>query len=164
MLAVNSPYLEICFRPTVETVNEARRMVAALYQPLLGDPDFASRIALTAHELLENALKYSIDGTTVIRVELSRREGAHKVKVETRNGLSTERRAGLDEVFSEMREAPNADAYYQYAMRRTRSMRHGSGLGLARIWAEGEMAISHSYDGDQVRITAVATVSQDLVK
>jgi hypothetical protein len=40
------PDLEICFRPTIETINEARRLVATLYAPLVGDADIASRIGL----------------------------------------------------------------------------------------------------------------------
>lgn len=156
---VDNPYLEICFRPTVATINEARRLVAALYAPLLGDPDAAGRIALATHELLENALKYSIDGSTVIRVELSRSKLPMTVRVETRNGISSERRQGLEEIFAEMHRAEHADAYYQFAMKRTRTLRHGSGLGLARIWAEGEMHLTRSYDGDEVRITATAEVN-----
>ena len=156
---VENPYLEICFRPTVATINEARRLVAALYAPLLGDPDAASRIALATHELLENALKYSVDGSTVIRVELSNGKLPTTVKVETRNGISPERKHGLEEIFAEMNQSENADAYYQFAMRRTRMMRHGSGLGLARIWAEGEMHVTRAYQGDEVTITAVAEVS-----
>ena len=155
---VENPYLEICFRPTVATINEARRMVAALYGPLLGDPDAAGRIALATHELLETALKYSIDGSTVIRVELSKGKLPTTVRVETRNGISPERKQGLEEIFAEMHRAENADDYYQFAMKRTRTLRHGSGLGLARIWAEGEMHLTRSYASDEVRITATAEV------
>ena len=54
--------------------------------------------------------------------------------------------------------AAPAEAYYQFAMQRSRTLRHGSGLGLARIWAEGEMLLTRAYDGDDVRITATAEV------
>ncbi|HVH43745.1 MAG TPA: ATP-binding protein [Labilithrix sp.] len=154
-----NPYIELCFRPTIATINEARRLVAAIYQPLLGDADAAGRVALTTHELLENALKYSVDGSTVIRVEVSRCHPGN-VKIETRNEISPERKAGLEEAFEEMQRAASAEAFYQFAMQRTRTLRHGSGLGLARIWAEGEMQISRSYIGDEVRITAVATLPE----
>lgn len=156
----DNPYLEIRFRPTVATVNEARRLVAALYEPLLGDADAASRIALATHELLENALKYSVDGATLIRVELSRHSKPGTVKVVTRNAITDQRREGLEEVFEEMRQAGCSDSYYQHAMRRTLTLKRGSGLGLARIWAEGEMALSRCYEGGDVLISAVATLKE----
>src|SRR5688572_9750736 len=137
-----NPYLEICFRPTVATINEARRMVNTLYGPIFDDADVASRIALATHELLENALKYSTDGATVIRIELSHERSPRQVKIETRNGISAERKEGLEETFTEMSNAASAAAFYQFAMKRTRTLRHGSGLGLARIWAEGEMTLT----------------------
>jgi two-component sensor histidine kinase len=158
MRGQENPYLEICFRPTVATINEARRLVATLYGPLLANLDLADRVALATHEMLENALKYSVDGATVVRVELSHSRGPRSVTIETRNLLSPERRAGLDEVFAEMARFGNAHEFYQFAMRRTRTLRHGSGLGLARIWAECDMRITHKFEGDEARVTAVLTI------
>ena len=85
-----NPYLEICFCPTIATVNEARRLVAALYGPLLDDQQVGARITLAVHGLLENALEDSLDGTTVMRVELSRgaRARAHEGRT-GRNAAST---------------------------------------------------------------------------
>lgn len=153
------PYLEIAFQPTVTTINEARRLVLSLFGPLLGSEDLAGRAALATHELLENALKYSSDGSTVIRVELSHASRTSTLTVETRNLVSDVRRAGLDEAFAEMRTFASAHGYYQHTMRRTRSLRDRSGLGLARIWAEGEMTLTHEYaNGNEARIKAALAV------
>ena len=155
-----NPYLEICFRPTVATINEARRLVAALYAPLVSSADIAQRIALTTHELLENALKYSVDGTTVLRIELSHEKGPRTLTVETRNVTSPDRKAGLVEAFDEMKRVGDATEYYQFAMKRTRTIRHGSGLGLARIWAEAEMSLSHAFSGDEARVIATLSIEE----
>lgn len=156
----DNPYFELSFCPTVATIAEARRFVSVLYTPLLGSPDVASRVALTTHELLENALKYSYDGKTVVRIEISRHARPSTVTVETRNRISAERKEGLETVFAEMRGAAGASEHYQVAMQRTRNTRHGSGLGLARIWAEGEMTLARQYSDDEVRITAATHLDE----
>jgi two-component sensor histidine kinase len=155
-----NPYFELRFRPSVATIADARRFVTMLYEPLLGDADAASRVALTTHEMLENALKYSRDGHTVVRIEVSRQARPSTITVETRNRISPERKEGLEMVFEEMHRFSNATEHYQFAIQRTRNMRHGSGLGLARIWAEGEMNLSRSYSEDEVRITAVTVLNE----
>jgi hypothetical protein len=155
-----NPYLEICFRPSIATINEARRLVAALYEPLVADQNIAERVALATHELLENALKYSLDGTTVLRIELSHERAPRTITVETRNAISQDRKVGLADAFEEMRRFGDATEYYQFAMKRTRTMRHGSGLGLARIWAEAEMDLSHAFHGDEARVTAALSIEE----
>lgn len=158
--ARSAPYLELSFRPTVATICSARRFVSSFYEPLLGDADAASRVALAAHELLENALKYSTDGETVMRVAVSSSERPSSVTVETVNRIAPERREGLDAAFDEMKRCGDASEHYQRAMHRTRKRRDGSGLGLARIWAEAEMRLERAYEGAFVRITAVATLPE----
>jgi len=96
----------------------------------------------------------------VIRVELSHAVGPRSITVETRNLLSPERKAGLDEVFAEMAKFGDANEFYQFAMKRTRTIRHGSGLGLARIWAEADMQLTHRFEGDEARVTAVLTIEE----
>lgn len=154
----SDPYFEIRFRPTVTTINEARRMVAALYAPLVADVDVAHRIALATHELLENSLKYSVDGATVLRIEVSHERGPRTITVETRNRTSMERKEGLIDTFEEMKHVGNANEFYLMTMKRTRNRRHGSGLGLARIWAEAEMRLALSFDGDEARVTATLAI------
>ena len=58
-------------------VSPTRRIIEAKLGPVLEDEDAIFRVAMTAHELLENAAKYASDGKA--RLELSvtpRDEGA----------------------------------------------------------------------------------------
>src|SRR5678809_476618 len=63
-------YFELNFKPNVALVSVVRRFVTEFYQRFLSDPDGTSRVALATHELLENAVKYSKDGETTIRIEV----------------------------------------------------------------------------------------------
>jgi anti-sigma regulatory factor (Ser/Thr protein kinase) len=61
---------ELNFRPNVALVSVVRRFVTEFYQRFLSDADGTSRVALATHELLENAVRYSKDGETTIRIEV----------------------------------------------------------------------------------------------
>ena len=138
-----------------------RRFVCAFFEPLVHDPDVLSRIGLATHELLENILKYSTDGRTTTRVGLVREGTRQTFTIATTSAITAERRAGLEEIFCEMASAADADSYYQQTMVRARHRRHGSGLGLARIWAEAEMKLSVDFDGDSVTIRALANLADE---
>lgn len=150
--------LELTFRPTVDLISSTRRFVCAFYEPLLGDPDLLSRIGLATHELLENVLKYATDGRTVARVRLDGEGADQKLVIETTSTVTAERRASLEAIFAEMAGTTDPFEYYQRTMRRSLHRRHGSGLGLARVWAEAEMVLTLEFLGDTVTIVATANV------
>jgi hypothetical protein len=49
---------------------------------------------------------------------------------------------------------------YQRVMRRSASNLEGSGLGLARISAEGEMSLDCRVDGDNLSLSATARIAE----
>lgn len=153
--------LELRFQPTVELISSTRRYVCAFFGPLISDPDVVSRIGLATHELLENILKYATDRRTVTRVHLVEARGKRTLSIETTSKVSPERRAGLEEIFTEMAGASDAMSYYQLTMGRARHRRHGSGLGLARVWAEAEMTLSIDFAGESVTIRATANLDDE---
>ncbi|HEV7555936.1 MAG TPA: DUF6272 family protein, partial [Kofleriaceae bacterium] len=111
--------------------------------------------ALATHELLENAVAYASDDETGVRVELT---DDHLV-VKTWNRTSPERLESLKSAIDEMNSAEDADAYYQVMMKKTAYRTDGSGLGLARIRAEAEMAITYEVTTDRVCIQARTVVT-----
>jgi hypothetical protein len=151
-------YLELSFRPTIDLISSTRRFVCAYYEPLLADADLVSRIGLAMHELLENILKYASDGRAVASVRLDGDGAARTLSITTTSIISSERRAGLEELFAEMAATTDPFAFYQRTMDRARHRSQGSGLGLARVWAEAEMALTLDFLGDTVTIVATAAV------
>jgi two-component sensor histidine kinase len=154
-----APSFELYFRPCVDLISLVRCFVADFYTKAVPDPDAAQRLALTTHELLENAAKYSADGEAAILVELQPGTGA--VSVRTANRATGAQIAALQSAFAEISTAPSASAYYAEAMRRTAVKRSGSGgLGLARIWAESDMQLELLVEGDRVEVHARGHVAE----
>ena len=146
------------FIPEVRLIWRTSRYVRDFYGNVLTDPDACARVMLTAHELLENAAKYSMDGYGQLHIELLERDGRTFVQIATSNRASSDRVAELRRFFDENGRTPDAIALYDRMIARTAQRTEGSGLGLARIRAEGEMALSFAIDGDRVTIKAEAPV------
>src|SRR6187397_240746 len=66
-------------------VSVIRRFVEEVYEQVFDDIDTVSRITLTAHELLENAVKYSADGPAHIRVSLERGGETDRIAIAVTN-------------------------------------------------------------------------------
>ncbi len=134
-------FCELSFEKRPELVSIVRRFVTDFYDRTLADPDATSRVALATHELLENAVKYSRDGKASVRIDVSGLGERVKVRIRTKNRANPEDAALIRQTIAEM-SAMDANVYYLGLMRKNAARTDGSGLGLARIHAEAEMAMS----------------------
>jgi hypothetical protein len=158
---METAYFELNFKPNVQLVSVVRRFVTEFYQRFLNDPDGTSRVALATHELLENAVKYSRDGETTIRIELAQHETPRKVRIQLRNRAELTHIAAIREIVDGVSRSDNANDFYMTLIQaRAKKKGDGSGLGLARICAEGEMQISYDVQGDTVLIEASTVVAE----
>jgi hypothetical protein len=147
------PSFELFFRPSIELISVTRRFVAEFYREVLDDSNASDRIALTTHELLENAAKYSTDGTAALYVEVDR--STRSVLVRATNRATPEQIAKLRDWFGAIAAAPDADSLYASVIQTTAKQTSGSGgIGLARIWAESQMSLQLKVDGDSVAVLA----------
>lgn len=152
---------ELTFRPNVQLVSVVRRFVAEFYQRFLVDADGAARVALATHELLENAVKYSRDGETRIRIEVWPQAAPRHVRLQLRNRAEPRHVAALREIVEAIDRAPDASSYYQTLITaKARERAPTSGLGLARIFAEADMRLGCTVDGDLVEIEASAELAR----
>jgi hypothetical protein len=150
-------YFELNFRPNVQLVSVVRRFVTEFYQRSLRDPDGTSRVALATHELLENAVKYSKDGETTIRIDVSQTT-PKTVRIMLRNRAEPQNIAAIREILDGVASAPDAFGYYQKLLVAKAKSKEGSGLGLARICAEGEMTVTCEVIEDVAVIEATTTL------
>jgi hypothetical protein len=153
----SSSKVVLSFRPSVPMITSARRFVGDFVSSHFDDPETASRVALTIHELLENTLKYSMDGQAQLDVALADGEGGKWVEVRATNRAEPARVDELRRRIDALRGADDPMELYVSVMRQS-AQRDGSGLGLARIVAEGEMDLACIVEGDEVTVKASAPV------
>ncbi len=130
-----------------------------LCRPVLNDEDAANRLRLTAHELLENIVKYSSPGACELRFELLRQpSGALHASVQTRNQPLAENREDADTRLAALGAARDPHEHYDSVIADSARKPLGSGLGLARIQAETEYRLSHRFEGSALVIVASGEV------
>ena len=139
-------------------VSPTRRIIEAKLGPVLEDEDAIFRVAMTAHELLENAAKYASDGKARLELSVTPREEGAIVRVVVTNNSTQKHIAELGACYAEMNAAKDAMAHYFSLMRLNAKAGALSRLGLARVRAEGEMEIEVDVEGERVKIVASGIV------
>src|SRR6188768_1878988 len=93
--------VELSFHPCLESVSALRRFLEVHYGRLACDPRLISRMAVTVHELLENAAKYSSGGGSRLRVEVDPAR-PRALSVSVANNADPRRVPALQETITEL--------------------------------------------------------------
>lgn len=155
-------YCELSFRPDAKLVSIIRRFVTDFYEQMLQDRDGIDRVALATHELLENAVKYSSDGETTIRIQIDFAGSKAVVNIRTRNKADSENALVLRRILQELDATEDPFEMYQETMRRSLLQGDGSRLGLARLRAEADMRVSlEPSPPDEIHLLAITEVTAE---
>jgi hypothetical protein len=151
-------YVEMKFSPSIELIDLVRRFIADFYHRLTDDRVLRDRLAVATHELLENCVRYSTDGEARVRVEVT---PENRLVVSVDNDAQPAHLESLRRLIEEMNgHADGPLAFYRVLMRRGAKERDRSGLGLARIRAECDMALSYAVEESRVSVRALANIGE----
>jgi hypothetical protein len=150
---------ELTLWPTIVHIRLVRQFISDFYDKVL-DRETTQMVAVAAHELLENALKYSDEERATLNVEVRPSQGGYCVVIQLRNRSHQQHIQPLQKLLERMRAHPDPMEHYLALMRETAERREGSGLGLARLRAEAGMDLDLELDGSQVCITAQRSVER----
>jgi hypothetical protein len=148
--------LELVFEPIAAQISLVREFVERYFQSAVNDPDLLCRMAVAAHELMENAFKYSSGGHSRLRIEIRHDDGADSLLVCVVNLAAPEHISSLKAIVEEISAAEDVDSLYQRYLERAARRKEGSGLGLARIRVEAEMELRLRFQGEATCVEAVA--------
>lgn len=149
-------HFELSFSPNVKLITTVRKFVGDFYERVLGDPEITSRLVVATHELLENAVRYSVDGKSSIRIGVVREVETVFVSIDTENRTDKTHATELEALLAEMRGSSDRSSIYQTLLRRSATREDGSGLGLGRIHAESEMDLTCDLSDGVVKMRASA--------
>jgi hypothetical protein len=145
---------DLSIDPNPRFVSTVRRFVEEAFERLIPDPDATFRVSMTAHELLENAAKYSLSGRALLRFS-ARLEGEQAlVNLSLINETTPAHIERLQARIEAICGAADPFQHYQKIMRESSRKVDESGLGLARIAAEAEMMLGLEVKGSTVAIMA----------
>jgi two-component sensor histidine kinase len=151
---------DLVFSTNPRLVPIVRRFVNDFYKELFEDAELVSRLALATHELMENVVKYAAEPEGQLTIEVTPEASDPKAVIRVRNRASDEDVSRVGDLMAALAQSQDPFQFYLELMART-ARRPDSGLGLARIRAEGEMSLSHTLTEGRLEITATASLAKE---
>ncbi|KYF56136.1 hypothetical protein BE08_23070 [Sorangium cellulosum] len=155
-----SLFLCITFFPTERMANSVLRLVSSFCSMVVDDANVSSRFYMAAHELAENIIKYSSGPRVSLELALEERDGACVMKICARNEASPERLREVERRLFELKTAIDPVKHYDDLIIETAMVEGVSGLGLARVRAEGGLDVDYKIEGNELTIIAQAPVER----
>ncbi|HEY9899674.1 MAG TPA: hypothetical protein V6D00_10880 [Pantanalinema sp.] len=131
-------------------ISSTRIFMASFCGHSFGDEDLSDKIAMSAHELLENAVKYSVSPDAPVNCTMRVQED--RVIVSVQNEADSAHSRVLQEEFAIVLKGDPMEMYI--AKMQDSLMSEKNQLGLARIRAEGDAELRLITNGNSVIIEA----------
>ncbi|KYF52485.1 hypothetical protein [Sorangium sp. So ce854] len=155
-----SLFLCITFFPSERLATAVLRLVSSFCGAVLDDANVSSRFYMAAHELAENITKYSTGPRVSLELALEEDERSHIMKIRARNEASPERLREVEKRLLDLKTAADPLKHYDELITETAMVEGVSGLGLARVRAEGGLDVDYKIEGNELTIIAHAPLER----
>lgn len=145
--------------PSARVVGAVSRLVSEFCRSLVDDSDVASRFHMAAQELAENLAKYSSGPEVSISAELLGSDTSAKLRLQAKNRGTPEQLRAVEQRLRELTAAEDPTELYDRLIREAAPLDDGSGLGLARIRAEGGFDVDYAIDGNELTISVHTSIA-----
>lgn len=150
------PFIELRFGPKWKYISTVRTFIQNFLAITLEDKIKADKISMAVSELVENAVKYSNEEDTFIRLE-QKLDGA-TIEVAVYNHTEEAQANKLKEFVAELDKFSALEGYMEM-MRRSAERADGqSQLGLARIRYEADANLNIAYENNVMKVRATFKV------
>jgi len=153
---MTSNTLEMSLQALPERVWAIRKFVEAYYEVVLDDPDLLDRMAMATHELMENAAKYANGDRSQLSIAYEPDREPPCLEIAVTNRVSPENVRPLADLVDRLSRTDDVQQLYIDMIRESAKRNEGSGLGLIRIRAEGDMTLQLEAKDDHICIRASA--------
>lgn len=122
-------YIEMRFGPKWPYVSTIRNFMQNFLGVAIGNQKLSDKVSMTISELVENAVRYSDNTETFLKVSIHREND--RIEISVKNHASSNQAEGLLQFMKELESDPPLEAYVKRMKQSTNLDR--SQLGLARI-------------------------------
>lgn len=149
--------LNLSFFPSEKLVPAVSKLVEDFCNLVFADPSVTMRYYMAAQELAENVTKYADSPMVSLGVQFNRSESGYRMRIQATNTATAEKLEEVRERLEAIKSTRNPEALYDDLILRGAGIEGSSGLGLARIRAEGNLHVDYAIDGNELTITAETT-------
>lgn len=139
-------------------VSAVSKLLSEFCRSLVDDADVGARFHMVAQELAENLMKYSSGPNVSISATLVPNDTGVTLRLEARNRSTPEQLRAVELRLQELTTTEDPVALYDRLILETAPKDDESGLGLARIRAEGGFNMNYNIDGDELTVSVDTTV------
>lgn len=146
--------MEVQFGAEERCLRHVRLSIVSFIMVMAENRELASRVAMAAAELVENAVKYTTSSKVLFRLIARLENGVAIIRLETENEARPELIETVERIVADVGEGDGMDAYLRCMRAIPEKSAATSQLGLARIRFEGRMTLEAQIAGNRVRLVA----------